>query len=153
MEPLRQDRRGGAPDSNRAPFGALANAAIRKHFRESRVPEAFWQAVPNLGWTRWAREDGLYIYCGIRRNIDWITGELGVAQAALDLDQLTLVAAPLPAPDSGCRMRLGQLLHGQDRWWSFGGNEAGLIERLNWISLQMRLRLFSFLSATAPPPD
>lgn len=145
------DRRRNASNSDRQPFGALVRTAIRNRIRESRAHAVFWQSSPNLGWSRWAREDGRYAYCGIRRKLDWITGEMGVAQKPLELDQLTLIHSLVPPPGEACRIQLGMLLHGQEKWWSSGGTEEGLIERLDWIALQMQLRMYSFLSSAAPP--
>jgi hypothetical protein len=151
MESSRPERRGRAPNPNRPTLGALVRIAIRNRIRESRAEDALWQSSHNLGWVRYACEDGRFVYCGIRRKMGWITGEMGIAHEALELDQLTLVnAIPSSAPGMTCRIQLGMLLHGTDKWWSFGGTEKGLTERLDWIALQMNLRMFSFLASTAP---
>ena len=115
-----------------------------------RAVDTLWHSSPNLGWARWAGEDGRFVYCGIRRKLGWITGEMGISHQPLEIDQLTLVSAiPSSAPGLTCRIQLGMLLHGTDKWWSFGGTEKGLAERLDWIALQMNLRMFSFLASTA----
>jgi hypothetical protein len=109
-----------------------------------------WHSGNNLGWARWACEDGRFAYCAIRRKLGWITGELGVARHPLEFDELTVIHALAPPEGDGCRIQLGMLLQGREQWWSFGGTETGLIERLDWIALQLQLRMYSFLSATAP---
>lgn len=148
MEQPRPDRRGRAPNPNRATLGALVRVAVRNRIRESRAEDTYWQSTHNLGWARWTCEDGRFVFCGIRRKHSWITGEMGISHEPVDLDALVLVPSLPTAPGETCRIQLGMLLHGTDKWWSFGANEKGLIERLDWIALQMNLRLYSFLSAT-----
>jgi hypothetical protein len=138
---------------DRVPFGTLVRTAIRNRFRESRAPEAVWQGGSNLGWVRWACEDGRYFYCGIRRKNGWITGELGIASEPLELDELKLIQALTPSAGDAFRIQLGMLLHGQEKWWSFGGTEKGLNERMDWIAQQLQMRMYSFLSSSSVPPQ
>jgi hypothetical protein len=151
MEHPKPERRGRAPNPSRQLFGDLVRFAIRGRVRETRAVDTMWHSSANLGWARWAGEDGRLIYCGVRRKHSWITGEMGISQQPLVLDQLTLVPSLTPVPAEECRIQLGMLLHGTDKWWSFGGTEKGLVERLDWIALQMNLRMYSFLASTPPP--
>jgi len=146
-----RDRRRGDPGAERKPFGELVRTAIRARMSEARASSARWQTTDNLGWVRWLREDGRYAYCGIRRRGDFLTGEIGVAQVELELDELTLVKSPADAPYEACRIQLGMLLHGHEKWWSAGGSEKTLMERLDWLATQMRQQMFSFLQVTTPP--
>ncbi len=43
---------------------------------------------------------------------------------------------------------LGHLLHGHEKWWSSGGSEKAFLERLDWLALQLRLRLHSALTVS-----
>lgn len=149
MEQSRPERRGRAPNPSRQLFGDLVRFAVRSRIREVRAVDTFWHSSSNLGWARWTGEDGRLIYCGVRRKHSWITGEMGISPQPLILDELTLVPTLPSAPTEECRIQLGMLLHGTDKWWSFGGTEKGLIERLDWIALQMNLRMYSFLASTA----
>jgi hypothetical protein len=152
MERSGQERRRLAPNTVRKTFGELSTAAIRARVRESNAYAAHWVTVPNLTWVRWVREDGRYVYCALRRRMDWLTGEIGTAPEPMGLDELKLVMTPAEASCDSCRIQMGTLLHGHDQWWSSGGSEKSLVERLDWIAQQMRLRIHSFLSATMLPP-
>ncbi len=140
-----------ANSAGRATFGSLSNAALRTRIPEARSLEAIWTSQPNLGWVRWPRADGRFVFCAIRRRLDWITGEIGIGPDPVHVDELLLVTTLADAKATGCRIQLGMLLHGQDKWWSSGGSEPTLVERLDWIAMQMQLRLFSIVSATTPP--
>ena len=151
MDHMGRERRKLGPDEVRKPLGDLIREAIRKRMSEARVQTAVWVTTTNLGWVRWPLEDGRFAYCGIRRRGDFLTGEIGVAIAELELDELTMVNSPAGAPYEACRIQLGMLLHGHEKWWSTGGSEKTLIERLDWLATQMRQQMFSFLSVTTPP--
>lgn len=122
----------------------MAQAALRSRLREIRELNPEWGESSNLGWVRWPRGEGLWLYCGVRRRFDWITGELGWSAAPLDLDALPLVRRLGVHVGDGCRITLGDLLHGEEKWWSAGGTEAGFGHRLDWIAMQLQLRLRSF---------
>lgn len=124
----------------------MAQAALRSRLRDLRELEPQWHEGPNVGWVRWSRGERLWIYCGIRRRFDWITGELGWGTDACDLDQLPLVRRLGSRLHDGCRIALGDLLHGEEKWWSAGGTEAGFGHRLDWIALQLQLRLRTFVT-------
>jgi hypothetical protein len=151
MERSGQNRRRVAPNTDRAPFGVLVGHAIRRRITESSGHETHWCVAPNVGWARWRREDGRFVYCAIRRRLDWLTAELGAAPAPLELDHLELVHAIEHAHGEGCRIQLGMLTEGHDKWWSSGGTEKALNERLDWLAQQMRLRMHAFMTATVRP--
>ena len=148
MERSGQNRRRVAPSAERAPFGALVSGAIRRRIPESSGHATHWSVASNLGWARWQREDGRFVYCAIRRRLDWLTAELGSAPGPLELDHLELVHAIEHAHGEGCRIQLGMLTEGHDKWWSSGGNEKSLNERLDWLAQQMKLRMHAFLAAS-----
>lgn len=148
MQHSRKERR-GIPGVERKTFGELVRVAIRRRVPDARSSVATWTTAPNLGWARWAREEGRYAYCGMRRRHDGITGELGVSLTAVDLDQVPLVHSLTSPPAEGCRVQLGTLLNGQEQWWSSGGSEKTLIERIDWIAVQLQLRMLAFLSSTS----
>jgi hypothetical protein len=130
-------RRAGPPSR----FARLARAALEKHVPDARGAGATWVTKPNLAWVRVRRGDGTHGYFALRRHLDWITGE-----AALALDPVALDALPLAAPEAaggaapGYRVRLGALLHDEDRWWPAGKGEGELVERLEWLVLQLRVK-------------
>lgn len=121
-------------------FAQRAHAAIQKHVGEARTPAAHWKTGINLAWVRWAREDGTHFYLALRRHLDWVTGEAAIALGPLELEDLPLLAAdePVPLGVPGYRIRLGHLLHDEDRWWPAGSSPAEERERLEWLALQLR---------------
>ncbi len=147
-----RDRRKPVGDEPRRAFGDLAALAIRRRIRETGSDGAFWEHTPNLAWARWCAEDGRFAFCGLRRNVDFLTAELGVSPVEVHLEDLPLVEAIAMAMPTGCRIRLGHMLQGHDRWWSSGGSEPSLLWRLDWLAHQAHLRLRPFLDAAAPPP-
>jgi hypothetical protein len=136
-------------------FARLARAAIEKHVPESRGATAFWEARPNLGWVRWPRTAGGYSYLALRRHLGWVTGEAGIAGEPVPLDSLGLVrpgAADVARAGTtipGRRVRLGELLHEEDRWWPSGSSEPELSERLEWLVLQLHARAEPFFARQA----
>ena len=153
MEGARRERRDAVPPGDRRTFGVLASAALKLRVRESRVPGVRWVVETNLAWVSWPREDERHAYAGLRRVKGLITGELGASPSAASLDELPLVAALAEARADGCRIQLGPLLHGHAKTWSAGGSEPALIERLDWLSQQLQLRIHSFMAATRPPTE
>jgi hypothetical protein len=131
---------GGTRAPARRTFAQRARAAIQKHIGEARTPAAHWTTAINLAWVRWAREDGTHFYLALRRHLDWVTGEAAIARAPLPLEDLPLLAADdaVPAGAPGYRIRLGALLHDEDRWWPAGASPAEEQEQLEWLALQLR---------------
>ena len=125
--------------------------ALRRRIREMRSGEAHWAIGHNVGWVRWDLEDGRHAFCAIRRRADLLTGELGVSHAPVDIEFLPLRSKPAGAGVEGCRVSLGDILHGREQWWSSGGTEKGLHDRLDWIAQQLQMRLRAFLTETTLP--
>jgi hypothetical protein len=49
-------------------------------------------------------------------------------------------------------VRLGELLHDEDRWWPAGGTESELSERLEWLVIQLRARAEGYFARHPIPP-
>ncbi|MBI3539762.1 MAG: hypothetical protein HY076_05770 [Candidatus Eisenbacteria bacterium] len=124
-------------------FALHARAALEKHLPEARTAGARWGSGANLAWVRYRRDDGLYAYTALRRHLDWVTGEAGLSRAAREFHELP-AHATLPGPDvEAFRLRLGEILHEEDRWWPAGATDADL--RSPSIAS-------SRCSSTRPPP-
>jgi hypothetical protein len=141
------EERRATPRSPRRSFADLARSALEKHVPEARGAVAVWGAKPNLGWMSWRTEEGRTVFLGLRRHLTWVTAEVGLASGPADLETLPLLAAPEPDAGAAFRVRLGHLLHDEDRWWPSGAGEKELIERLEWLALQARVKLNAFLRA------
>jgi len=126
-------------------FASLARAAIEKHVPEAREPAAHWGTGPNLAWVRWRREDGAFSYLALRRHLGWITGEAALGREPVELESLPL-GAPEPPGASGYRVRLGELLGGEDRWWPAGSGDEDESGRIEWIVLQIRVKADAFFA-------
>jgi len=139
----------------RAVFARIARAAIEQGVAEARTPAAHWGFKPNLAWVRWALPDGWYASIGLRRHLDWVTGELGLAREPVDLDALPLLAQARFDTDEvharGGRVRLGLLLGDDDRWWPAGDTDAELGETLGRLALQLRVKAGRLLHAHVGP--
>jgi hypothetical protein len=123
-----------------ATFARQARAALEKYLPESRTGGARWGSSANLAWVRWRREDGVHVYAALRRHLDWVTGETGLSREPRELSDLPVLAA-LPAADAfAFRIRLGDVLHEEDRWWPAGAGERELVERLEWLALQLAVK-------------
>lgn len=146
----RERRRQSSPEPRRS-FGLLATEALRARIRDTRVDGAHWLTSNNLVWVRWTPEEGGFRFCALRRSQDYLTGEMGVSPVPVELEDMPLIEALHQAMPAGCRIRLGHVLHGHDRWWSAGGSETSLIWRLDWLANHLRLRLMAFVAAAAPP--
>jgi hypothetical protein len=142
-----EERRKTVAGAQRKNFALLARAAVEKHVPEARTGAAHWGSKSNLGWVRWPLEDGCLIYLGLRRHLDWVTGEVGVSAEPCELEDLELRAVPGDSCDPGYRVRLGHLLHDEDKWWPSGKSEKELVERLEWLVLQMKVKARTFFSA------
>ena len=130
----------------------LARAALETHVPVARAAGAVWAAKPNAGWVRWTRADGIHLYLGLRRHLDWVTGEAGISREAVELESLPpgFPGAASAALVEGRRVRLGELMHGEDRWWPAGTNARELSERLEWLALQFRAKAEGYFARHAP---
>jgi hypothetical protein len=139
----------------RARFARVARAAIEQGVAEARTPGAQWGFKPNFAWVRWALPDGWHASIGLRRHLDWVTGELGLSRAPADLDALPLLAqARFDTEDvqaRGGRVRLGLLLGGDDQWWPAGQTERDLEETLGRLALQLRVKAERLLHVHVGP--
>ena len=141
-----KSEQGTLPASRRKSFAVVARAAIEKHVPESREAAAHWVLAPNAVWVRWPREDGRFAYLGLHRHLDWVTGEAGVSREPQDLRDLVSIPGVSDSRGPGYRVRIGYLLDGQDRWWRAGADEPDLIERLEWMALQLRVKGEAYFS-------
>jgi len=145
-----------SPDpSVRGTFARIARTAIEQGVAEARTPAASWGAKPNFIWVRWSLPDGWFASIGLRRHLDWVTGELGLARGTADLDALPLLAQARfdteEVATRGGRVRLGVLLGGDDQWWPAGGSEAELAETLGRLALQLRVKAERLLHVHVGP--
>jgi hypothetical protein len=139
MLALMSEHRTSAPVQG-ATFARHARSALEKYLPESRTAAARWGSSANLAWVRWLREDGMHVYAALRRHLDWVTGEIGLAREPREHRDLPVVASLPDANASGFRLRLGDVLHEEDRWWPAGAGERELIERLEWLALQLSVK-------------
>ncbi len=141
--------------STRSPFARVARAALEQGVQEARTQAAVWGSKPNFIWVRWALPDGWYASIGLRRHLDWVTGELGMSRTTADLDTLPLLTRPrfdtAEVLEQGGRVRLGLLLHDEDTWWPGGGSESELAETLGRLALQLRVKAERLLHAHVGP--
>jgi hypothetical protein len=140
----------GSTPAARATFARAARLAIEKRVPEARTPSATWGFKPNLAWVGWRLQDGRHAYIGLRRHLDWVTGEMATSESAILFDELPLLGdRGLDSADhvTGGRVRLGVLLHDEDRWWPAGETESELVERLEWLALQLRVKAERLLHA------
>jgi len=135
----------------RPSFATLARAAIEKHVAEARGADAWWSLGTNAVWVRWPLESSLFAYLGVNRHLNWVSGEAGMSRAAVELGALHALPGEPAAPVEGYRIRLGHLLEGHDRWWPAGPVETGLIERLEWLALQLRVKGIAYFSRYPEP--
>lgn len=123
----------------RVPFSAIARMAIEHSVPETRVPQADWHERINDAWVRWPSEGG-FAYLRLHRHLDWITGEFGIAHAAVAIDALTLLPDAAAPESQGAMIRLGDLVEEADRWWRAGADQKALAERLEWMALELRVK-------------
>jgi hypothetical protein len=123
-------------------FSIAARAAIEKHVPEARTAAARWHFGPGSVWVIWTREGGDAFALGLRRHLDWVTGEAALGRGAMDPDKLPLTTGGDDDANSatGYRVRLGVLLHDEDRWWPAGSTPEELKERLEWLVIQLRVK-------------
>jgi len=139
----------------RATFAHIARTAIEQGVAEARTSAAEWGSRPNLIWVRWPLPDGWFASIGLRRHLDWVTGELGMSRASADFDAMPLLAhARFDTQEveaHGGRVRLGVLLGGDDQWWPAGRSEAELAETLGRLALQLRVKAERLLHVHVGP--
>jgi len=140
----------------RATFARIARAAIEQGVAEARTPAATWGFKPNFAWVSWGLADGWRAAIGLRRHLDWVTGELGMSREAVDLDTLPLLAEPrFDTPEviehGGGRVRLGLLLGEEDQWWPSGSTPRELADALGKIALQLRVKAERLLQVHVAP--
>lgn len=123
----------------RKPFAEIARDAIQRAVAEARAPGAVWHLGINMAWVRFPEDRG-YAFLGIHRHLDWISGDAGMASTECEMDDLHPLPGDPERPVSGFRIRLGDLLGGEDRWWKAGADERSLAERLEWMALQLRVK-------------
>jgi hypothetical protein len=132
------DKTSGTTTASRpAQFARHARAAIEKHVTEARSPEAHWHLGTNEAWVRFPRPDGLFGFFGLRRHLDWVSGEAGIARTAMLLGDLFRLPGDPGREVEGYRARLGDLIDGKDRWWPSGETEDQLDARLGHLALQL----------------
>lgn len=137
----KERRTGPGAQKERQPFGSFVRLSMRSRLIECRAHDSHWSSGPNIAWVRWPRDDGRYVFAAIRRRRDWLTGELGIANDPVELDELVEVKTVAGLRMSGTRISLGFMTSGHDQWWTTGGNEQGFLDRLDWLSQQLKLRL------------
>ena len=69
-----------------------------------------------------------------------MTGEVGVSREPLELRELRPELGASGTDTMGARIRLGDLLHEDDRWWPAGVSEPELIARLEFLALQLAVK-------------
>ncbi len=135
-------------------FSNVAKAALEKHVPEATRSSASWGIKTNLVWVRWHRGDGANVYLGLRRHLGWVTGEAAISVDRQDLEVLPLRAGGEDETECsrarGYRVRLGELLHEEDRWWPAGNSVAELRRQLEWIVLQLRVKADSYFLRHPP---
>jgi hypothetical protein len=124
----------------RRSFARHARAALEKYLPDSRGAAALWRTGANEAWVRFPRADGLVAYFGLRRHLDWVTGEVGLARAPVELGDLRSLPGSGGREASGYRIRLGELLDAGDRWWPAGDTEREMVERIEWLALQLAVK-------------
>ncbi|NOT34834.1 MAG: hypothetical protein HOP12_11785 [Candidatus Eisenbacteria bacterium] len=136
---MSQERR-KEPRNPRATFDSLAREAIERCVPETRQPTASWHQAVNHAWVRWPIEGGRWRFLALMRHLDWISGEVGFANDPVDMQVLALHPGSTGDEGGGARARLGDLLGEGDRWWRGGAREHELVERLEWMALQLHVK-------------
>lgn len=135
------------PAARPAAFARHARAAIEKHVAETRTSSVHWSIGVNEAWARFPRADGHYGYVGLRRHLDWLSGEAGISREPCELADLIPLPGPTRADAPGYRIRLGDLLDGEDRWWPAGESEGELVGRLEYLALQLAVKGSAYFRA------
>ena len=121
-------------------FARHARAALEKNIPEARNDNVHWSLGTNEAWVRFSRPDGLYGYFALRRHLDWVSGEAGLSREPRQMVELSLVPGRTGSEVTGYRVRLGELIHGRDRWWPTGDTSNELDEQLNFLALQLGVK-------------
>ena len=121
-------------------FAAHARAALEKHLPEARMTGAHWHLGTNEAWVRFPRHDGLYGYFGLRRHLDWVSGEAGLSRAPGALAEMFRLPGHPGGEVAGFRIRLGELMDGKDRWWPAGEGPRDLDDRLGALALLLAVK-------------
>ncbi len=146
-----EERRQPHGDGPRASFAELAQEAIRRAVPEARGADAHWELGLNMAWVRFP-EDGRWTFIGLHRHLDWLSGDAGSASEACGMADLFPLPGVPERPAPGRRVRLGDLLVGEDRWWRAGADQAVMSARLEWMAIQLRVKGRSyFLHHPATP--
>lgn len=144
-----------SPEPPARTFTRLARHAIEQGVPEARTPDAQWGFKPNFAFVRWPLADGWHASIGLRRHLDWVTGEMGLAREPADLDALPLLAQVRfdteEVETRGGRVRLGVLLGGDDTWWPAGEGDGDLEETLGRLALQLRVKAGRLLQTHVGP--
>lgn len=127
-----------------ATFSVLGRAALEKHVPEARTGAAQWHVTPGAVWVQWRHGDGTCFALSLKRHLDWVTGEAALSREPCYPESLPLLTDG-NAP-SGYRVRLGVLLHDEDRWWPAGNDAPALRERLDWMALQLGVKAATFFA-------
>jgi len=121
-------------------FPEMAREILMQHVPEARTEAAVWGRSPGIVWVRWQRRDGKHVSVALRRHLDWVTGELGLSPEPVPHEELPLeIGQDLHQP--AFRVRLGVLLHEEDRWWPVGETTREIRERLTSLVLQLRAKV------------
>lgn len=135
------DRTSGIATASRPVlFARHARAALEKHIPEARTGAADWHLGTNEAWVCFPRRDGLYGFFALRRHLDWVSGEAGLAREPKPLTELFRLPGHPRVAVAGYRIRLGDLIDGKDRWWPSGDTEGQLDERLGHLALQLAVK-------------
>ncbi len=137
---MKEHTRGNAPTLRPDAFARHARAALEKHVPEARMSAAHWSVGANEAWVRFPRADGLYGYVALRRHLDWVGGEAGLSREPREFCELIRLPRRPAGGEVGFRVGLGELLDGEDRWWPAGESEGELIERLEYLALQLAVK-------------
>ena len=121
-------------------FARHAREALEKHVPETRTPGSHWHLGTNEAWVRFPRPDGLFGYFALRRHLDWVSGEAGIAREPKALPELFRLPGHPRGAVAGYRIRLGDLIDGKDRWWPSGDTERQVAERLEMLALQLAVK-------------
>jgi len=121
-------------------FPEMAREILLKHVPEARTEAAEWGRRPGIVWVRWQRPDGKYASIALRRHLDWVTGELGLSPEPVPHEALPIeLGVDFEKP--AFRIRLGVLMHEEDRWWPVGETTREIRERLTNLVLQLRAKV------------
>jgi len=121
-------------------FPEMAREILLLHVPEARTEAAEWGRRPGIVWVRWRREDGKFVSVALRRHLDWVTGELGISPEPLAHEALPIeLGVDFDKP--AFRVRLGVLMHEEDRWWPVGDTTREIRERLTGLVLQLRAKV------------